>query len=376
METLILNSKLRQKEKSKNLSIKYKKNILFFFVYIFSFIILANLFYNKIKYKILNLEEIINIHENLLKNLKTKFYLNFSNEIISNDLIESQLKEQNFFCNNQKIIEKYEDKIASTEVNFNNKKYNMFVYKSSDRVSETIKLRKNWEGGYTIKIMNALNYFEKKKSLKKGEIYILDLGANIGWYSFYLGKYGYKIISFEPDPINYYILKKNFCINKDVNIVLINRGLYTEEKKCNYYLHKGNEGNGLIFCNKNAEIQRHILEYKEEVYLTKLSNFIPFLSDKNIAFIKIDVEGSEEKAINGGIELITKYHVPFIFMEWAPNNLRMQKANKKAFLLLFINNGYKFSISNFLDKKYIPIDEILKAQHLINLFIIYTKILE
>ena len=160
-----------------------------------------------------------------------------------------------------------------------------------------------------------------------------------------------------------------------MNIIIINRGLYTEEKKCDYYLHVGNAGNGLVFCDNNTKI--HIkLKYKGEVYLTKLSNFIPFLSDKNLAFIKIDVEGSEEKAIKGGIELITKLHVPFIFMEWAPNNLKMQKVNKREFLLLFENNGYKFSLSNFLDKKYITLDDIVKTSNTLNLYIIYEKILE
>ena len=29
--------------------------------------------------------------------------------------------------------------------------------------------------------------------LKNENIYIVDIGANIGWYSFFLGKYGYNI---------------------------------------------------------------------------------------------------------------------------------------------------------------------------------------
>ena len=32
--------------------------------------------------------------------------------------------------------------------------------------------------------------------------------------------------------------------------------------------------------------------------------------------IKMDIEGSEGKAFESGIELITKYHVPFILMEY------------------------------------------------------------
>ena len=38
--------------------------------------------------------------------------------------------------------------------------------------------------------------------------------------------------------------------------------------------------------------------------------------------IKIDIEGSEAKAIEGGIELITKYHIPFIFLEFSPSMLK------------------------------------------------------
>ena len=277
---------------------------------------------------------------------------------------------------NQKDNNKYEERVKLAEVDFNNKKYSMFVYKNSDTISRVIGSYKNWEGRDTMNIIKALNYYSNKTNIKNEDIYIMDLGTNIGWYSFYLGKYGYKILSFEPDHINYYLLRKSYCLNKDVNIIIINRGVHSEEKKCEYYLHIGNEGNGLIFCDKNAEIQKNILKYKGEVFLTKLSNFIPFLSDKNLAFIKIDVEGSEEKAIKGGIELITKLHVPFIFMEWAPNNLKMQKVDKREFLLLFVNNGYKFSTSNFLDKNYITLDDIVKTSNTLNLYIIYEKILE
>ena len=38
-----------------------------------------------------------------------------------------------------------------------------------------------------------------------------------------------------------------------------------------------------------------------------------FLSEKYLSFIKIDVEGSEGKVFEGGLELITKYHITFYF---------------------------------------------------------------
>ena len=69
--------------------------------------------------------------------------------------------------------------------------------------------------------------------------------------------------------------------------------------------------------------------------------------------IKIDIEGAEGKAFESGIELIAKYHIPFIFTEFTPRLLEKYSSNSKAFLEIFINNGYKINIFNFFEKKFI-----------------------
>ena len=92
--------------------------------------------------------------------------------------------------------------------------------------------------------------------------------------------------------------------------------------------------------------------------------------------MKIDVEGSEEAAILSGIELISKYHIPFIFLEYCPNNLRLHDVNNTKFLEISENNGYKISKTSFFDKNYVSIEYLSKEKKLINLYIIYTKILD
>ena len=59
----------------------------------------------------------------------------------------------------------------------------------------------------------------------------------------------------------------------------------------------------MIQCNKNGTVF-HNFTKSGEAYMTKLSNYIEFLSTKNLALIKIDTEGSEGKAIESGIELL------------------------------------------------------------------------
>jgi hypothetical protein len=90
-----------------------------------------------------------------------------------------------------------------------------------------------------------------------------------------------------------------------------------------------------------------------EVNLIKLSNFMPYLLNKNIALIKLDIEGGEGKVIEDAIELISKYHVPFVFSEFNPSYLKKHGTNPKKYLRLFTKNGYKISYKGFLKVKLI-----------------------
>ena len=251
----------------------------------------------------------------------------------------------------------------------------MYIYNSEDIVSNVISKRKCWESTETKKLINALNYYSSLKNITNNNIYILDIGSNVGWYTLFLGKLGYKILSFEPSDVNMYILRKNFCLNQDLNITLIKKGLYTEEKKCDFYISKGNIGDGWVFCDKNSTIPNHLIK-SGETYLTKLSNYIEFLSTKNLALIKIDIEGSEGKAIESGIELFSKYHIPFIFLEFTPSALIKHGTKPIKLLEIFKKNGYKFAKDNFLDTSYYSISEILEKANnsIINLFIVYSNI--
>lgn len=56
---------------------------------------------------------------------------------------------------------------------------------------------------------------------------------------------------------------------------------------------------------------------------------MPYLSRKHIALIKLDIEGGEGKVIEDAIELINKYHVPFVFTEFAPKYLEKHGTNPK-----------------------------------------------
>ena len=372
--------KLNPDDKEKR-QIKINKfKILFYFsvlinaLVIFIFII----FYYSIKNEYnIQIQQLTKINNNLNTDINE---INKFLKIVQQENMDNSLKQQNNFCKNTKLFYKkeFEDRIKRVEINFDNKTYNMYIYKSLDYISKAIMKDKNWENSQTKLILEALNYYSNKTNITNEDIYILDIGANIGWYSITLGKYGYNIISFEPSNINNYILNKNYCLNKEINITIINKGLYNKEEKCDLYNEIANLGNGMTICDKNSSLPTNLIPNKTgEIILTRLRNYIPFLSEKNLVLIKIDIEGSEGKAIEGGIELITKYHVPFIFLEFTPKSLEVHGTDPIKFLQLFIDNGYRISYISFFDNTTNSIKKVMKRNRgILNLYFSHFKILE
>ena len=301
-----------------NINNKFKKNKIFqylnklFIILIISFILIyiilnIGIFNFSIKSnekwenKFLKLERDLNKTLLILKELmkiKNKEIGEFNGYIN-----EEYIQKQKTFCKNinDNYNDEFENKIKLVNVKFDNLTYNMFVYKKSDCVSNYISKYKIWEKHEAHNVISGLNFYSNKKNLINKEIYIIDIGGNIGWYTFLLGKFGYNLITFEPSKINFYILNKNYCLNKEINVTLINKGLFTEDKRCYIFSPKNNIGNGLINCTEKADSNKI---NNGEIILTKLSNYISFFENRNLALIKMDIEGSEGKAFESGIELI------------------------------------------------------------------------
>jgi len=321
-----------------------------------------------------------------IKNINNNAYMEseelpeIAYEKFDENIFQEVKKQQTKFCNEQnKYIKfQFEKQIKLANASFLNKSFDMYIYENQDLVSKIIRFGQSWESTETRNLIKALNYYSSLKNISNDNIYIIDIGANVGWYTLFLAKIGYQVLSFEASVVNIYILRKNLCLNPDLNITLINKGLFTEEKKCDYYLNSGNIGNGMIQCNKNGTVSFEFTK-SSEAYLTKLSNYVEFLSTKNLALIKIDNEGSEGKAIKSEIELITNYHVPFIFLEFTPKFLVLHETDPLKFLEMFEINGYKFPKNHFFDNDYYSNQEIMektKNGRSINLYIVYSNIIK
>ncbi len=155
---------------------------------------------------------------------------------------------------------------------------------------------------------------------------ILDIGANVGWYSLSVGKMCPKaeIFSFEPIPGTYSYLNKNIEANQLGNIKSHNFGFSNENKSIDFYFYP--EGSGNASIEKLADLETVTVI---PCQVQKLDDFVE-LEGISVDFVKCDVEGAELLVFQGGISTI-KMHKPIIFTEmlrkWAqkfgyhPNNI-------------------------------------------------------
>jgi len=189
-----------------------------------------------------------------------------------------------------------------------------------------------------------------KKELKAGQI-VLDIGANIGYYTLIAAKLvgpGGKVYAFEPDPDNFTLLKKNVEANGYDNVVLVNSAVSDKNQTARLFINKTNKGDHRLYDSKDG---RHSIS----VQTIRMDDFFKKL-DKKIHFIKMDIQGSEARALNGMMGLIRKNHSLRLVTEFSPGSLKLNGQNPRKYLETLKNLGFK--LREIAEK-----DGILRSAH-------------
>ena len=199
------------------------------------------------------------------------------------------------------------------------------------------------------------NDFEKsevesfKKLIKKGNI-VLDIGTYIGLHTLtfakLVGNQG-KVISFEPVPNNFALLKKNVEINGYTNVILVNKAVSNKNGNEKLYLSNHNPGDNRL-GNFGKEFDKSI-----EVETIRIDDY---LENSDVDFIKMDIQGSEPFAIEGMSILLQKKSIKIV-MEFWPFGINQNKINVKEFLEKL--SSYGFSFYDFGMHKECSIDQLL-----------------
>lgn len=182
-----------------------------------------------------------------------------------------------------------------------------------------------------------------KKIIKKGNI-VIDIGAHMGYYTLLfartVGENGH-VYSFEPDPRNFDLLKKNVEINGYKNVTLIQKAVSNKTGRGKLYLGEYSGGNRIFDTHDDRK--------SIEIETIRLDDYFENNSRK-IDFLKMDAEGTEIDIIEGMNLLLQKSQNIRIMCEFYPTLIKKFGREPEEYLKSLNNQGFKLFHLN-ADKK-------------------------
>ncbi len=191
--------------------------------------------------------------------------------------------------------------------------------------------------------------------IKSGDV-VVDVGSNIGIHTIYLsklvGKSG-KVYSFEPEPNNFALLKKNIEFNKCDNVIIEHKAISNKTGKIKLLISNNMAGHRI--SNSDSQENTIIID------CVSLDDYFKNHYQK-IDFIKIDAEGFDGNVIQGGQKIFTESKNLNMLTEFHSALLKNSDMSPKQFIELIEKNNFiiydsrddKFLATNFqeLSKKF------------------------
>lgn len=196
----------------------------------------------------------------------------------------------------------------------------------------------------------------------KGDMNVLDAGANIGYYAILeasLINKG-KVYAFEPDPRNVEVLKKNIKLNNfSEKINLYPYAVGNEDSVKKFHLYK--ESNISSFIKNIKKVKKGDKSKSIDIKCVKLDNFPEI--DK-IDFIRMDIEAYEGFLIDGMMEFLKRKKNIKLLIELHPDcyndqeldfTKRLEELKKIGFRVKYLISAAVARPKEIINKGYEPI---------------------
>lgn len=150
--------------------------------------------------------------------------------------------------------------------------------------------------------------------------YVVDVGANVGWYSLLFAHAGYTVHAFEAMPSNVQLLTASVCANPGLKGRMQIHSVALAAAPvghCKVYSSKNNVGDGTLCCPGHscpAETNPYYEVREDSVMATTLDAELNQLTAP-IAFMKLDVEGYECQVIKGAHNTFARNPPQYVLSE-------------------------------------------------------------
>lgn len=202
--------------------------------------------------------------------------------------------------------------------------------------------------------------------IQAGDV-VIDIGANIGYYTLLfaslVGETG-EVLAFEPDPQNFAILQQNVALNHYSQVILEPKALSYSASQSHLYLCHENHGMHRLYpsvcCQDNVLVETVALD-------AYLANY-----ERDIDFIKIDIEGAEYAAVQGMQRTLRRFPNLMLLTEFSPAALFEFGIDPQNYVQLLIEQD--FHLYTLIDERWSLVDiaDLFEQLQLLNQIMTHT----
>ena len=195
------------------------------------------------------------------------------------------------------------DRVEYECVSSRNLRICLYPTEKDNYVSGTIRKKGAWEGHVTRAILQT---FERYPNAS-----FLDVGANIGMHSLVVAQTGRKVVAVEPKLETVKRLHKSVNLNNLTDkITLVKNAVSDKRESLTLYADGFNQGGSSVRYKPPGTV------HHERVKTIIFDDLLEVLGDQKEVVIKMDIEGSEARALNQSQRFFSSLKVQAIFMEW------------------------------------------------------------
>jgi FkbM family methyltransferase len=204
--------------------------------------------------------------------------------------------------------------------------------------------------------------FHIKRMLRPGAV-VFDAGANFGYYSLVIAASlgaACEVHAFEPNAKTYERLARNIELNELGGAVRAYKlGLSDSEGTGRMVEREGNSGAASVETTAQGDTE-----------LTTLDAFCAARAVRRVDFVKIDIEGFEERMLRGATETLRR-HKPPMLVELNPSTLVRENSSVERVAELLSAYGYKLYESR--RGKLAPLEKLPQGLDFINAFCLHGR---
>lgn len=196
----------------------------------------------------------------------------------------------------------------------------------------------------------ALGVYEKFQTqlfreLITPDMTVVDIGANIGYYTVLSAAHAAQVIAFEPDAVNRSFLEKNTLAFPNVRRV----PLAVSDTVGTATLHLSRDNLG-----KHSLVSASDLPGTETIETVRLDDYLASIGVDRVDAIKMDIEGWEPRALEGMSATLRTARV--LFTEFDPAVIRTIGVDPASFLDRLKGHGFDLYEVNEAKEKLESID--------------------